>query len=306
MRKVLLAFILILAIGCTPSEETVDLQPFIGGDQGLEVDFLDLRKEVFDGGSDPFDVIVRLTNRGEMDVEEEAAVVKISGIRAQSFGKSDNELSQNPQDDVLGLQADSEGNVILGAPIFVEFLGLNHMGTIVGATLQFPLRADVCYEYKTMAVSKICVRKDLISPEAEGICDIAEKKPVYNSGAPVHVQNLRESSQGRDKIRFTFDIRHVGTGIIFEQTSQCEIDRKKNKVFVRVDTHIPGLSCTGLKTASGTSVEGTATLFDGIKTIQCTQTISKRSDYEQEIDIIISYKYEDSKTAELIVKHAGN
>lgn len=305
MRTIVILAMLAVLVACAPQEgKTVELEPFVGGQQGIQLQFVDLRDAVFDGGNDPFDVVVQLTNRGEYDVAMDDAIVTLSGIRAQEFNKKEDDLRKHPPDEVLGMMTDPQGNVIPGSPVFVEFTGLNHISSITGAQIQFPLRADVCYAYGTTAVSKLCVRKNLVSPSPGGICQVSEAKPVFNSGSPVHVENLRETPQGSDKIRFSFDIAHKGSGNVFEPGSECEINRKKNKLKVRVDTGMPGLSCTGLQTAAGTAVEGTVTLFDGIKTVSCTQSMQSPSDFEQQIEIGLLYVYETSQTTQLVVKHA--
>jgi hypothetical protein len=302
-----LTIVLIFLLGCAgrSGDSKVDVQPFIGGTDGLEIEFLELREDVFDGGDDPFDVILKVTNKGERDVLAQDVTLSLSGVRAQEFNKREEDLRKTAPEDILALHADSEGNIYPEAPAFIEFLELNHVSSISGAAITLPLRADACYKYGTDAVSKLCIRKNLISPSADGICEIDSPKEVFNSGAPVHVGNLRESTQGRDKIRFMFDITHEGTGTIFEPGSTCELDRKKNKVIVKVDTKIPGLTCTGLETRVGTYVEGIVTLYNGIKTVQCTQQMQKLSDYEQAIDIDLGYIYEDTKTEQLIVKHVS-
>ncbi len=299
---------LLLLSGCGREGRQVTLQPFIGGTEGLELEFApDFRTEVRDGGEDSFDVPVWLENRGETLVRKGDIRVQLQGIKPEEFGKSAADLMLAPDEDLEPRDQDDAGNTIQGTRLSVEFRNLNHQSKIVGSQLTYPLRADICYGYRTDAVSKLCVRSDLLNPEPAGICDIEGGKEAYNSGAPVHVQSFREFKQSRDKVRFTFDVKHVGSGEVWTKGSLCEgdINRLKNRVIVTVDSNTPGLSCTGLTQASGTGVSGEVTLFDGVKTVSCTQELADRGNYEQRVDITLGYNYYDSQTTQLKVLTSG-
>jgi hypothetical protein len=306
---IIMMFLVVLAgcAGAGKKGQTVDLTtPFIGGIDGITADFVDLRKEVFDGGRDPFDVVVKLENKGEHNVQSNRVRVKLSGINPAEFGKLEEDLIQSPQDEVVGMMKDSQGNILPSTPVFVEFVGLNRFSPISGAQVTFPLRADVCYTYVTKAVSKLCVRENILAPEEGGICEITGDKPVFNSGSPVQVQAVKETPRAKDKIGFSFDITNAGTGQVFERGTVCDRGARKNenRAYVVVDTGIPGIQCTGL-TTTGTKAEGFVTLYEGKKTIPCTQTITSRTDFEQQIDTEVTYDYEEYKQTEITVKSSG-
>ncbi len=309
MRRLIVILVLALLVAaCRPGEKkqiTIE-SPFVGGSQGLVLDFQDLRAEVFDGGRDPFDIIVRLENKGEALVKKENVKVKISGINPAEFGKLEENLIINAPDDAIENRKDPQGNVLPGPPVFVEFAGLNHLSPITGASAQFPLRAEVCYLYRTKTVSKLCVRENLLTPELGGICEINEDKPVFNSGAPVQVASFKESTRAKDKIGFTFEAKNVGTGNIFERNTFCDRSQRKNenRVYVTVNTGLSGLSCTGLETTAK-GAEGFVTLYGGSKIVSCSQTVSSRSDYEQLVNVELVYDYEQTTQSTLIVKSSG-
>lgn len=298
----------LLVIACKQgAKKQVDLEaPFLGGSQGLAIDFQDLRKDVFDGGQDPFDVIVKLENKGEALVKKENVQVKISGINPVEFGKSELDLVKNAPDDAIEMRKDPQGGTLPGQQVFVEFVGLNHNGLIAGASAQFPLRADVCYLYRTRTVSELCVRENLLTPRVGGICELNEDKKFFNSGAPVQVVNFRESTRAKDKIGFSFEIKNIGTGNVFQRNSMCDRTERKNenRVFVIVETGLSGLQCTGLETA-GRGAEGFVTLYGGSKIVSCSQSISSRSDYEQLVNIETIYDYEQSIQSTIAVKSSG-
>lgn len=307
-RLVVILAVVFLVVGCQAgSKKQVNLEtPFIGGSQGLALDFQDLRKEVFDGGRDPFDVIVKLDNKGESLVKKEDVQVKISGINPAEFSKGEAGLMLNAPDDVIEVRGAPQGSTLPGQQVFVEFTGLNHKGVISGASAQFPLRADVCYVYRTKTVSELCVRDNLLTPRAGGICEVNGDKQVFNSGAPVQVANFKEAARAKDKIGFTFEIKNAGAGSVFQRNSICNrIDRKnENRVYVIVQTGLDGLQCTGLET-SGKGAEGFVTLYDSSKIVSCSQTISSRSDYEQLVNIETIYDYEQTVQSTITVKSSG-
>lgn len=298
MRWLLLCLLL---ASCARST-SVDLEPFLGGTKGVQATFVDLRDSVFDGGNDPFDVVIRLDNLGEAPVNKDAITVRLDGVNPLAFGKTEEQLSKHSTDDLLP-NIKTEDGKIPSVPQFVEFNGLNHLTTITGSKLQYPLRARVCYGYMTNVVSKFCVRRNILNP-AEGPCVIDEAKPVYNSGAPVQVANVKESPRGQDKIGLSFDIKHVGQGTPYEEGSGCpDLEKNRNRIRIKIDTGMPGLSCTGLN--QGETAEGSIQLFDGVKTVTCTQQVPK-GDFEQPITILLSYDYEIFAQTQLVVKHAGD
>ena len=69
MRRLSILLILLLASCARPS--SVDLEPFIGGKEGVQASFADLREHVFDGGNDPFDVVIRIDNHGEAAISRD-------------------------------------------------------------------------------------------------------------------------------------------------------------------------------------------------------------------------------------------
>jgi len=307
-RSIVLLMLALLVVACTSgAKKQVNLEsPFLGGTQGLSLDFQDFRKEVFDGGRDPFDIIVKLENKGESLVAKDNVKVKISGVNPSEFSKTEANLILAAPDDAIEMRKDPQANVLPGPPVFVEFTGLNHVPVISGATAQFPIRADVCYLYRTKTVSKLCVRENLLTPRVGGICELNEDKPVYNSGAPVQIANFKESTRAKDKIGFTFEVTNAGGGSVYQRSTFCDKAERKNedRIFVSVDTGLSGLSCTGLdNTANG--AEGFVTLYGGSKIISCSQTISSRSDFEQIVTLEAVYDYEQTIQTTLTVKSSG-
>lgn len=279
--------------------------PFIGGTQGLSMEFLPDAppREVFDGGDFPFEVVVKLQNKGEYDLAAANILISISGVLPQEFEQTASSLVKPAPEDLLPMRKDAEGNLIESNPVFVEFSGFNHRTSIVGAAQTFPIRASACYIYGTLGNALLCSRKNILAPATNGVCIIDEAKTIYNSGAPIQVVSLREQPRAADKIGFTFTIAHQGNGKIYERGSTCNQERPfKDRIFVDVKTGIPGLSCTGL--GQGAEASGYITLFGEEKIITCAQQMTTQADFEFPVVIELTYDYEQDIQTSVVVKSA--
>jgi hypothetical protein len=309
-----IAILAIIVAGCAgPASEgpergifgggdKVSTRTFIGGTQGLLLQFTEERprSEVFDGGADPFDIEIELSNDGEWDVAKEDVSVAISGIDPQEFGVST--LVQNTEEDLIAKVKDPEGNVIPSIPTYVLFPDLNHEAAVIGS-VPFPIRADVCYSYGTNVISELCIRKDLRAT-TPSVCEVKESKPVQNSGAPVHVVEFTESAASADTISFVFKIQHRSNGGVYKLGSGCDKgDRaNRNRVYVEVDTGLPELQCSGLR--EGTESTGYADLRTGEAIIRCKQRISAETDFKKIVNIKMEYDYENTVSTQVTVKQS--
>lgn len=306
----IVALMILTACAGGGEQQAVSLQnPFVGGNEGVSIDFQNLR-DVFDGGRDPFDVVVKVTNKGESAVAKNKIRVKLSGFNPAEFGKLEEQLSKSADEDLIAVKKDAQGNILAGNPSFVEFKDLNHFSPIAGALQSVDIVANVCYNYKTLAVSKLCVRSNILNPVPGGLCEINGNKEIFNSGAPVQVSNLIESTGGKDKVSFVFEVLRSGAGSVFEKDSFCDRSSKskENKVYVKINTKLNGLTCSGLN-SQGSTAEGFVTLFEdtGVmkRQISCTQQIASKSDFEQVIQIEANYDYEDFKRDKINIKSSG-
>ncbi len=311
MRALFASLILTLLIifsGCSDSNNgtTTKTETFIGGTTGIAIDFAEGSPppEVFDGGTYPFSITVIVENKGEYTVPKEDARIKISGIQPTEFGTTESALTKKPDDDLTASQKDSEGDIIKGPPVYVEFTGLNYKGTLKGNN-EFPIRTDICYKYQTDAVTNICILENNLDSTRETVCEVTGNKKVQNSGAPIQITNFKEYPRAQNKVRFTFSISHMGTGNVYRKDTTCSKDSKtdEDRVWVEVKSGIgSGLTCTGL--TGGTSTTGYARLVGGDIQVTCTQEVSTQSDYETTININAVYDYEDDKASTILVKHA--
>ncbi|MFH0977867.1 MAG: hypothetical protein V1837_01060 [Candidatus Woesearchaeota archaeon] len=299
-----IAVILVLA-GCTTQQANPPkAQPFVGGIEGVNVAFSadSPPQEVDDGGQFPFDVVVELRNKGEHTIPKEEMTVKIMGVRPEEFGKTESELTKHPDDEVIATIKDPEGFVTEGPPVFVTFSNFNHEEHLVG-NKDFIFRVEACYKYQTTAMAQLCVRKNNIDPEKNGVCEPTGDKIIQNSGGPVQVTDFKEFGRAKNKVGFQFTIEHKGTGNIFQKGSDCAVERKyENRIFVKVKTDInSGMTCSGLDEGDATS--GYIKLFGVSRIVSCTQEVTSNSDYETPVIVDLTYDYRNDAQTVVLVKH---
>ena len=184
------------------------------------------------------------------------------------------------------------------------FEDLNYVKKLSGNNV-FPIRAEVCYKYETLANSKICIREDLLETSTKaGVCVVNEAKVVYSSRAPVQVVSFREITMGKNKVMLEFTLRHDGNGRVWTAGSDCEYSLKdEDKVFVTVNTDLTGLKCSGL--TGGGDESGYVKLFEGEAIVTCTQSVDTTTDFEKIVEIKLEYDYEDDKTVDLLVRESA-
>lgn len=308
---ILAVFLLVFLAGCTEKEETsVAGKSFVGGTQGLALTFLSglPPAEVFDSDN-PFQIGVKIENKGEYDIEDaNGVVISITGINAADFGTSASDLVMNPEDALNGARIDSSGNVVAGDYTTVEFPEMNYH-TIVSGSVPFTVRANACYEYGTKAQGRLCVRKDLRGVTGEaGVCNPDRVVPAENSGAPIQITNFKQNVAGSNKIDFFFTIKKVGAigDSLHKSGSNCDSVSVANRdiVYVEVeDTDLGSLSCSGLK--DGTATSGYVTLFNDEREVRCSQTIDDPDDFEKVVQINLEYEYKQYIDTQIKVKHAS-
>lgn len=315
MKKELIAlfvvFLLLILAGCKDKEDvtTVTGKAFVGGSQGLELSFLSGMppSEVFDTDN-PFQVGVKVENKGEHDISANEAVVSITGIYPSDFGVSAPDLTKSPEDDLKGVSIDGAGNVVSGDYTTIDFPEMNYV-SIVAGSVPFTIKANVCYEYGTRSQGKLCLKKDLRGVTGEaGVCNPDRQVPAENSGAPVQIANFRQNVAGSNKIDFFFTIRKAGgaADTLHKKGTSCGSEiADRDIVYIEVsETKLGDLKCSGLK--DGTPTSGYVTLFNNEREIRCSQTIEidNLDDFEKVVEISLEYGYKQFIDKQLTVKHA--
>lgn len=303
-----LAVAMVFAAGCSKQTGPSMTSPFIGGTTGLTMEFIDGAppEEVYDGGNYPFTAVVKVENIGESDIAVGDAKITISGIDAADFGTESESLVQYNSEDIIGAKKNAEGGTTEGTILHMTFPKDSEFnyGEALSGNIQFPFLATACYKYENKANAMLCVKDNPLETK-ESVCVVDEIKEVYNSGGPIQILNFAETPRGKGELAFTFEIWHQGTGSVFELNTECDDSiQTKDKVYISVDTGIDGLECTGL--TGGDAKSGYVTLYEGKRSITCTQDVSSASgDYEKVVEIITQYDYEQEITTNVLVKHAA-
>jgi len=313
--------------------------PYIGGSDGIKIDFLKDAppNEITDGNVDgrkifPFSVVMSVVNEGEFPIERvEQIRVDLKGFLPEDFGVRKQDITnQMPEGVPTPRVKDSEGNIIEPVETFVTIPSSGELGlTRISANTEFLFRADVCYEYGTNVVSKICILENMISPPDDALCDPRGEKKVFSSSSPVKVTSFRQTVAGVDKIQFSFDIVHTGNGKVFRvvppltgstgiPTQGCPsglADRRtqENEVLVTVKTGLgtpgnvlgqnPSLECVGPFTNAEGASTGFVKIVNNKRTITCTQQISNSIDLERNVEIELRFNYLDSVDKRILAKH---
>jgi hypothetical protein len=308
IKHLILILLLVIALyGCDGDDDkNQKTKIFVGGTKGLDISFMPGAppNEVFDSEDYKFNINVRVENIGEWPVDD--AVVKITGINPEDYSKSLGDFTLSVGETLEETKINPDGDIIRGSITDIEFTDLYKSEPVAG-TIESTIRSEICYGYGTQVNADVCVLEALLGTErrteVSEVCNPNEPKKAENSGAPVHVQDLKQTVIGSDKLSFSFKVKHIGTGKISELGSDCsDTYSSRDKVNILVETGISGdLNCMGLSGGN----QGTVILYDNVREITCTQSLpSDRGNYEKQIDITLEYDYEDYVDMTLKVKHA--
>ena len=314
---IFVSVLMLFIVGCT-SGQTVDLSgnPFVGGSNGLIVEFItgSPPDEVFDNEQFPFTVSVKLENSGERDIEEGEGFLRITGVNPAEFGISESDLREDIPE-IRSVKKASDQSIIQGGTEVVTFSEMNYQKDEPGNFEIDSFRVQACYDYGTIASTTICVKEENVDGLKDNeICLVNEDKPSLNSGAPIHIQNVKETSKGKDGIQISFDLVHVGNpGDTWFPVGDNECnDQITNtdlyKVEVEVDPIIDGrygASCSGGDFNGGN--KGTVRMFDGQpRKVICSFDIGDQaSDFETRVNINLDYRYQQFIEKRLLIKDLG-
>jgi len=329
-QAMLIVFSIVLLLfiaGCGRGEDGISKNdPFLGGNKGLVLDFLqdDPPSEITDGGIFPFRVVLSIKNEGEFPLTSTSQIrVNLKGILAKDFGRFESEIKNLRPDSIPSpRQKDSEGNIIEPIETFVTIPKDNDLKlkkNIIQGNTEYLFRADVCYQYGTKAIAKICILENMISVADDAICNPRGTKKVFSSSSPVQVTGFRQTVAGQFKIQFSFDVEHVGRGKVFKDEpidigseigcpKKLALRREKENVFkLEIDTGITDrLTCVGIgSNTAGKISKDEVRLVKGKRTITCTQDLSGdfRTDLERNIDITLTFDYLDTVDRKILAKH---
>ncbi|MFT4343157.1 MAG: hypothetical protein ACMXYE_00245 [Candidatus Woesearchaeota archaeon] len=305
LTLITITFVGVILAGCGAGEGGTgpSRTPFAGGANGLSLSFMEGAppNEVFDAGNFPFSINVRVENLGEHTVGQNDGYIEITGINPEDFGKRTDEMLQEFPQDIRGVVKNHEGTVIIGETVTVDFQNLNYERNLRGNWDGPRIRANACYNYETEASTAVCLKQDMLANiNSRDICSVSGQKPVYNSGAPIHISKVEQTPVSANRIQVQFEIRHVGSANdrIYRYDTECDdrpTNNDKNKVFFEIPEPINGnyAECSGLEEgASGTNA-GFVTLPNREpRVVICAFDVGEiRGGYEQQVTAHLRYRY---------------
>lgn len=311
MKKIFFIGIFLIAILFLTACEQKAATPatgFIGGKDGLILSFLteDPPSKVYDDSTNPFRISLLLENKGEYDIQPNEVLATIDGIDYDSFSIA-NPTQKNPGT-IERVKKDTTGKLILGGKSVDISFDANYKSK-VPASQPFSIGMNVCYTYKTDAITKACLRRDVTSRAlATDRCKIEEQKPVSSSGAPVQITSITQRPSGKNQLLFVVNVNNVGKGEVYEPSfiskPSCLSDplsALQNKVRVKVyfADNKPAVKCAKF----GNGNEGTLTLVQGSQRVECLADTSglQATTYEKAISVQLDYVYKDYLSKSLIV-----
>ena len=164
-----LLILLLGAEGCPEKKGTeTGLGAYIGGTNGLDISFVDEEPplEVLDANQDTFYITLLVENMGEYTIPKGKIITTLSGINKDAFGLET--LNIKSVNDLLGKSKIGD-EVIEGGLDQMQFDPASYKPDL-SADFATQLRADVCYNYKTNSLIKLCLKKNPIQRKQEDVC----------------------------------------------------------------------------------------------------------------------------------------
>ncbi len=290
--------LLLIISGCK-QQDTGKKGAFIGGTDGVSIDFVNLAPPTQFSQNDSVKVKVLLKNKGESKVVTGNAKARIFGVELTNFG-----LTPTYRGTLGPLEAQGEFTKE-GGEQEIDFGNIIYRQAIINSE-EFTLRARLCYPYQTKASVDVCLKSSLSQESGEQICDINTEKITSGSvsSAPIQITSIKEQTRGTDQIRFDIMIENKGKGEVYPVSSKCEdlddeIKRveNKNKINVKVNSPV-GVVCSFR--SGEPSSEGLITLdTTGKDTLSCWKTIEET--VVDKLSLTLSYIYRDQTTKQITI-----
>jgi hypothetical protein len=308
---VLLAAVLLFATGCGEEGITVPDSGYIGGTEGIVIEYGQDTPpaEVIDDGQEAFIVGLVIENVGEHYVAEGEVMTTLTGIDLDAYSIFEDTLVNLAP--LEGIRRASDGSVLEGGIASEMVYEASYINDIpVDQTAM--LVSNVCYKYQTKATTALCLRKEVTSRgEETDPCVIGDAITAGNSGGPIQVSSMTEGRGGKNSVTMSMTIENFGNGDVFLpeaineakcSTHGTNLNDYKNKVQVTVD--FPGktvpISCGGL----GGSNTGTVTMVAGsraIITCKIDTSSMQETTFTMNPNVELDYMYKEAVSTDITI-----
>lgn len=282
---------------------------FVGGTKGLEIAFATDQppQSILDNSQETFPISLLVRNKGEYDIPVNNLIASLSGIVQSTFSLS----SLNTKNSLILNGVKKEGDTTTpGFDDILEFGQASYKVDLPGETT-YTIRADVCYNYQTKAVSKVCLKKAPLKIDKVGsVCQITNSNlGAENSGAPVHAENARESTAGTNKVKISFKISNKDVGAVFQTntfTDSC-VGHDDEKDQVKVTVYNPernfNIECPLLSNSN----TGIVKLISKEREVSCTIDTTSMQDitFQDLIIVQLDYMYRQAVIIPLRIRSEG-
>jgi hypothetical protein len=221
--SVMAILLLLLLSGCSKSPQavTLDMGGFVGGDEGLLINVQDGAppKIITDRGISPFSFLITIENLGEAKVgpgtSNPLVLTRLVGVNPVDFGFTQETAVQTVNVPIENAKRNLDGSVTPGEITSVLYDNLAYKRDVAD-TLGLTFRAEICYDYESMATAKFCMKKDMYETyEDSSICNLRGPMTYGNSGAPLHVTNFEQAPIDENTIQVNFKVEHFGRGVFY-------------------------------------------------------------------------------------------
>ncbi|MEK6904049.1 MAG: hypothetical protein AABW87_00475, partial [Nanoarchaeota archaeon] len=310
-RWFILVFLVVLA-GCAGlirgQQKDTTSGAFVGGTQGISLSFIEGEPPagVLDNNQEAFLITLMLRNEGEFTVPVGRIIASLSGVSQESFNLKSLDAKS---DFALEKKSKARDATLPGGQEELSFREAKYKPDLP-ADFSIDLRADICYDYQTEAVTSVCLRKNVLErDEIEDNCRVDNTNiKAENSGGPIQISNVVERPSGNSKVRVSFDVSNKGIGVVYEPNTFSKScsgnDDKKDALFIEVTSTSNKYKITCSK--FGSSNKGIIRLVNGAKNLNCEIDTSglQEVSFTDFLLIRAKYMYRDAVSVPITIENA--
>ncbi len=240
---------IILFSGCVSETQDLEVGAFVGGSEGLSVYFKagSPPNEIFETAE--FPIILNIENKGETDItQDKPATIYIEGIDVSETGFDIVDINDAPITDapnkIYKLKGiEKIGNQIIpGEKTELIFKSKGFKGSLSG-DYKPTIIGRICYPYETKAITRACVKQNLLNQGFKNKCEVTGVKETYVSGAPIQITHVEQIPLSKTKYGFFIQLENQGSGTPYLPGTDCSGD---NNIIKIKDIELEGKkgSCT--------------------------------------------------------------
>ena len=292
MSIFVLATLLVASCEQQAGSDTVQ-SVWIGGDDGLKVEFEDfgVGNEIYE--DEAFPIVALLQNQGEFTIQAHEVELKIRGISENDFSGVDFEKTNEDKLDKVSEYLPDGGyeRVNFGEAVYE---GLT--GTFYDANVYL----EYTYPYATyISIPKVCFKEDL---RDERVCDVSGSVTAFSSASPIQIGSVTEKPYGSGKIYLEIPIYNAGEG-----RSKAYMGDDFSTIYdtVAFQVETAGMECNSRGDPSVARMARTTADDAGASetTIVCiSDALEEDALYTAQVDLTVTYYYQDLASTRVRIK----